>query len=1160
MLDTGASCTLLRRDIFDKIVGKTHQVCYLHKTPRLQAVNGTEIQTIGQTQIQLDLIPEPISVIIVDSLSHDMIIGESILRSGCAILDLKNNVLQWYGRKWEIQQNSVSGFESIGPITPQTGNANIDALIRENADLFSAKGEKPGRCDLEALTIETHCRPICQKAYRTPLSKRKLVEDSIAEMLDHDIIEPSSSAWASPITLVPKRDNSTRFCIDYRKLNAETEKNAYPIPLIRDLLDEMGGSKVFSTMDLKSGFWQLPVAVEDQPKTAFRCHLGLFQCKRMPFGLCNAPAVFQRTMDKVLSGLIGRFVCVYLDDIIVFSDSMEEHEYHLQCVFDRLRKAGLKLKPTKCAFGLPEVKVLGYIMNSQGSSPDPDKIQAIKEMAPPESVKDTRRFIGMCSYYRSCLPSFAAVCEPLIALTRKHVRFEWTGKCQKAFEKLKRLLVSSHVMAPPNPNKPYRLYTDACHYAVGAILVQESDDGVEKVVQYISHILSPTQRNYPVIEKEAYAVIYALTKLRPYLYGAKVAVFTDHKPLRCLFTKDLDNTRIQRWQILLTEYNATIQYREGKNNIRADMLSRLRNINDDAGMCEDIAIIDTEEFVDPHAFPEDDIADTLPLIHDGLDLAQIAVDQRGEFPGLWTQAADEDNDEYQIIRGVLFSTKQPSPTAPDYPRLILPKAYRKRVISRSHLDVGHLAVGKTKHRISEAYVWPGMRSDIYKQLKNCPTCQLHSRRQDHVRMGENPLPSTPMQVVSADLIGPLAESSNGNRYALTMICLCSGWCEVYPIKDKTNQSVWTKFANEFIPRHGAPETLITDRGREFNCFEFDRYLTSLGVTHNVTTPVHPCSNGKIERFNRVLKELLQRLCNNAPANWEDKLADVLYAHRNAVSNTTGHTPFHILYGRHGRLPLTRLLRTTSATTFGNRLDNLAAILKTVRSLTEDSRHYNRIRINKKANAKDISVGDSVVVKAEERISLSSRWDPRWEVYRVRGPVIFVRHQQTGKEKTLNREKVRLVDPTILWDECAPRPLRSQYKPRQKKVVTEPHGSRDDFQVPCDDDTPPRPSPRRKRRRQRTPPCDADRRMVLDKQAMPMSTVRQEHGATPSDDDERTPSIHQPATGSRPVRERHLSRRARDLVESDLMETEDSPVTRHFRKRGYGTRVINKLDS
>ena len=194
LVDTGASCTLLQRDIFDKIVNKTHQVCYLNKTPRVQAVNGTEINTIGQTQIQLDLIPDPVSVIIVDKLSHEMILGESVLRSGCAILDLKDNILQWYGRKWKVQRHGIAGFESIGPITPQTGDANIDALVRQNADLFSSKGEKPGICDREALTIKKYCKPICQKACRTPPRKHKLVEDSVAEMLDHGIIEPRGSA------------------------------------------------------------------------------------------------------------------------------------------------------------------------------------------------------------------------------------------------------------------------------------------------------------------------------------------------------------------------------------------------------------------------------------------------------------------------------------------------------------------------------------------------------------------------------------------------------------------------------------------------------------------------------------------------------------------------------------------------------------------------------------------------------------------------------------------------------------------------------------------------------------------------------------------------------------------------------------------------------
>ena len=514
MIDTGAACNLLRRNVYDKIVERTHQVHYLRPSPRIQAVNGTHIKVIGETEIQLDLIPDPVSVILVENISHDMILGEISLRSGAAVISMGNDSLTWYGRIWRLSRQFLPTYHSLGPTAPETGDNRIDKLVRENADIFSAKGEPNGDCHLAALTIKTNCAPISQKAYRTQLCKRRIVEDAVSEMLRDDIIVPSSSPWASPITLVPKKDSSTRFCIDYRRLNAETEKDQYPLPLIQDIFDQMGGSKKISTLDLKSGYWQLPVAPEDQPKTAFRCHLGLFECKRIPFGLCNAPAVFQRAMDKLLAGLIGVSVCVYLDDIIIYSKNMDDHERHLQCVFDRLRDAGLRLKPTKCFFGLKQVKLLGYILNGDGIHTDPDKVQAIREMSPPKNVHDVRRYLGMSGYYRTSLPNYAKIAEPLIDLTRKNVKFHWTDRHQAAFDELKHLLMSSHVMTPPDTSKPYKLYTDACDYAVGAILVQVSDDGVEKVIQYVSHVLSPTQRRWATIEKECYSVIFAIMRLR----------------------------------------------------------------------------------------------------------------------------------------------------------------------------------------------------------------------------------------------------------------------------------------------------------------------------------------------------------------------------------------------------------------------------------------------------------------------------------------------------------------------------------------------------------------------------------------------------------------------------------------------------------------------
>ena len=309
--------------------------------------------------------------------------------------------------------------------------------------------------------------------------------------------------------------------------------------------------------------------------------------------------------------------------------------------------------------------------------------------------------LGMCNYYRNSLPNYATLAEPLIALTRQNVRLSWDDDKQAAFDELKRLLTSSHVMVAPDRNRPYRLYTDACDYAIGRILVQESDDMVEKVIQYVSHTLSNTQRKWATIEKEAYAVVFCIEKLRVYKFGSQFHVYTDHKPLLSVFTKALNNTKIQRWGILLAEFGATISYRSGRHNIRADMLSRIKHTAND-----NVAVIDTEDIFDPELMTnDDDITDILPLFHDGLDLKAVAQDQRREFPELWQLAKTDD----EILNGVLYSLKSPNIHAPLYPRLVLPTDYREAVTSRAHQEYGHLSVWKNVRRITEAYVWKGLR-------------------------------------------------------------------------------------------------------------------------------------------------------------------------------------------------------------------------------------------------------------------------------------------------------------------------------------------------------------------------------------------------------------------------------------------------------------------
>ena len=360
------------------------------------------------------------------------------------------------------------------------------------------------------------------------------------------------------------------------RLNSVTIKDKYPLPRIPDILDQLCGNTVFTTLDLKAGYWQLPVAMEDRPKTAFVCHRGQYQYNRLPFGLVNAPSQFQRVMTQILAPLIGRCVMVYIDDIIVYSRDHVSHTEDLNQVLQLLAEHNVTLKRSKCEFARASVDLLGFGISVAGIEPLPHKVEAIAELAAPTCIKDVRAILGMSGYYRLAIPSYAHLAEPLIRLTRKGVPFEWNEECESSFQALKQALISAPIMAYADPARPYRLYTDACDYAIGAILVQTDAEGTERPIHYLSHQLSEVQRRWATIEKEAYAIVYALKKLRPYLYGADFVILTDHKPLRSLFSARIENAKIQRWAVAIKEYAAPIEYRQGKHNVRADMLSRIK--------------------------------------------------------------------------------------------------------------------------------------------------------------------------------------------------------------------------------------------------------------------------------------------------------------------------------------------------------------------------------------------------------------------------------------------------------------------------------------------------------------------------------------------------------------------------------------------------------
>ena len=421
-------------------------------------------------------------------------------------------------------------------------------------------------------TGDTH--PIKQAPRRLPEHMHEEVNKHIDAMLERKVIQPSKSPWSSPIVLAKKKDGSTRFCVDYRRLNEVTIKDAYPLPLIQESLDHLSGARWFSTLDLCMGYWQVPVQKNDRPKTAFASRRGLYEFSVMPFGLCNAPATFQRLMESVLRGLQFEICLVYLDDIIVTGKTFDDMIQNLSMVFDRLSEAGLKLKAKKCNLFASEVEYLGHVVTEAGITTSKDKIKAIADWPVPRNVTEVRSFLGLCSYYRRFVPDFASIASPLHKLTNRNIEFQWTDTCQRSFDGLRHALMSAPILVNPDFSRSFILDTDASDLSIGAVLSQNIN-GEEKVCAYASRSLSKSERKYCVTRKELLAVIHFVKHFRHYLYGRKFLIRTDHSSLRWLMQFKDPQNQIARWLEILSEFDFDVQHRPGRLHRNADALSRL---------------------------------------------------------------------------------------------------------------------------------------------------------------------------------------------------------------------------------------------------------------------------------------------------------------------------------------------------------------------------------------------------------------------------------------------------------------------------------------------------------------------------------------------------------------------------------------------------------
>ena len=788
----------------------------------------------------------------------------------------------------------------------------INTLLVNYAHVFATNTSDLGRTNLTTHHIETSGAPIRQSVRRTPPLQREAVRKLLDDMKDKNIVSPSNSPWASPIVLVPKKDGSIRLCIDYRKVNEVTRKDAYPIPRIDDTLDTLAGAKWFSTLDLKSGYWQVEVHKDDREKTAFCTHEGLYQFNVMPFGLCNAPATFQRLMDMVLKGLLWHSCLVYIDDIIIFGKTFEQHLTNLAKVLERIEHAGLKLQPQKCHLLQSQVQFLGHIISTEGVSPDPQKTEKVKQWPIPQSTKEVQQFLGLASYYRRFVKNFASIAAPLHKLTEKHSVFRWTPSCQEAFCHLKTRLTSAPILALPDWSKPFTLDTDASDTGVGAVLSQ-SNGGDETVVAYGSRTLSKSERHYCATKKELLAVVVFLEHFRPYLLGRPFTIRTDHGALTWLQTFKQPEGQIARWLQKLQEYNFTIVHRPGRHHINADALSRLP-----CRQCGRSPYEENEKLVSTVQMSDLSLCSCSPADLRASQLADPVIGPilQSKQTQLKPQVSSGDNLMYrrlvqlwdQLVTkdGVLYRVFVGQDDNSNHFQFVVPATLRDEVLKALHSGVsgGHLGHEKTFSRVQERFYWPGYWSDT---RDFCFTCQQCSTRKSPTHSRRAPLGTIqagyPTQIMAVDLLGPLPESPQKNSYVMVVGDYFSKWMEAIPLPNQEAITVANHLIDEVFMRYSVPEQLHSDQGRQFESQLISEVCKALHIKKTRTTPYHPQCDGMVERFNRTLLNMLATHCKDHPWDWEQHIRKVCMAYNTSVHSTTNYTPFYLMFGRQARLPV-----------------------------------------------------------------------------------------------------------------------------------------------------------------------------------------------------------------------------------------------------------------
>lgn len=755
---------------------------------------------------------------------------------------------------------------------------NIISQFKE----ISYENQGLGRTSLITHSIDTgDAAPIRQRYYRMSPEKQRILAEQLDEMLRDDVVEPAESPWSSPVLLTPKKNGELRFCLDSRKLNAITKKDAYNLPYISEILDNLRDAKYLTSLDLSKSFWQIPINEKDRCKTAFYIPTkGTYQFKCMPFGLTNAPATQQRLVDILFYGPeFEHKVFVFVDDIVIVSSSFEQHISLLLLVLNKLKSANLTINLKKSQFFREKLKYLGYIVDANGLHADPEKVDAIKNYPTPTNRKEVRRFLGVASWYRRFIPNFSSLASPLNSLTsqsKKAPPFVWSGDADMAFKKLKECLVSAPVLSCPDYSKPFEIHTDASNFGIGAVLIQTINDE-ERVIAYMSKSLSNQERNYSATEREALAVLVAVEHWRCYVEnGQRFIVYTDHAALKWFLKLNNPTGRLARWGVRLSAYNFEIRHRRGSDNVVPDFLSRLIPLSS----------IDNVS----------NSSSSTTLVFKTSDPWYLNIyNGCKESPTSFL--------EYQIRNGKLYRFKKSlNPLNKEFEwKEVIPLEKRIETITKNHSEpiAGHLGIFKTFKRLALKYYWPSMYADVVQVVSSCDTCIAH-KHQNHTTLGHMGRPKTcyrPFQMLSIDLVGPLPPTRKQNCYIFVVTCCFSKYCLLFPIRRATADVITKILEENVFLVHGIPSTIILDNGKQFVSATLRNLISKYKIPNLHYTPKYSPHINTVERYNKTIMTAVSTFINNDHRVWDLLIPKIQFAINSSVNEVTGFTPSFLVYGR-----------------------------------------------------------------------------------------------------------------------------------------------------------------------------------------------------------------------------------------------------------------------